>query len=338
MELRSLFVRMPSPVTVAGRAAARHDPTAGTRPDSLRGRRLAEMVAFFAVLVAIDHAFFAGGAFVGVDPHPFWGPVLLMTVTYGSGMGLVSALVATIIWVVDHGPLGAGDHLERILAISIMPMLWTTSALVIGEITSNRLIRLSKLAQNRVKLKRDLHKLVDMIRQLLRTNRDLQVRIALEERTLEDAFFAAAELVDARGEQRTAGIERLVRLVMGRADFIFYHVVEGRLVPVLRSPGAQGELALADLFENPRARGDDDAIIPIRQDCHAVPVYAEGDPVLRSVLLVEGGGDGPLGQSRRATLIQVARSVDHLMPRPDAREGLLMFIGHPRAVQQEHAV
>ncbi|MEO0031186.1 MAG: hypothetical protein RIS94_944 [Pseudomonadota bacterium] len=340
MELKSLFVRTPLPPPGAPASAGKEagaDPRLPQSPDGLRWRPIMEMAAIFGILSGIDHLVGTGGAFANVDPHPFWAPVLLMAVTYGSGMGLAAALAATAIWVADHGALGAGDHLQRMLALSIMPMLWVTSALVIGEISSSRLIRVARLAHQRVKLKRDQHKLVDMIRQLIRTNRALQVRIAVEERAVEDAVAAALELGEASADQRIAGIERLVALVTGSAAFAFYRVIDGDLVPVLRGAGAHGGLTMEDLVGYAAGRIDEDTVVRIGQDCHVVAVCSGGDPVLDGVLAVEGAARGPLGESLQVALVQIARSLEGLVPRPLAQDAPLLLNGHPRALVQDHA-
>lgn len=337
MELKALFARTPAAAAGTIKGTAVPVPVERAAPDRLRGRPLVEMFGIFAILCGIDHGMGSGGAFVGIEPHPFWLPVLLMAVTYGSGMGLASALAATIIWIVDHGPLGDGDHLQRMLTLSILPMLWATSALVIGEISSSRLIRLARLAQQRVTLKRDQNKLVDMIRQLTRANRALQVRIAVEDRALEDAVVAAMELVEARADQRIAGTERLVRLVTGTADFVFYRVMDGELVAVLQGRGAHGEMMMADLLGSGELGDNEDAIIRIGPDCHAVPLYADGDAVLHGVFVVEGVSKGPLSQSLRVALVQIARSLDRLVPRLKPQDAPLFPVAHPRVVVQGHA-
>jgi len=56
---------------------------------------LLEIVFLLAVVLMVDHTFFAGDRFWGVQPHPFFFIVLLISVQYGAIEGLVTALLAS---------------------------------------------------------------------------------------------------------------------------------------------------------------------------------------------------------------------------------------------------
>ncbi|MCW1381898.1 hypothetical protein OLX02_03595 [Novosphingobium sp. KCTC 2891] len=326
MQLKSLFSRT-APVQLTSRAPPPDETLQppSTPAPSLPGsppkvRLLAEMAVVFSILLGIDHTFFAGHAYAGVEPNPYWLPVLLMATCYGSGAGLSAAIVATAIWVTAPAHGAAGDHLQRMLSLSILPMLWVIAALLIGEITSNRLTTIRKLARHRNKLQRDQHKLAETISDLAQTNRRLQVRIVTEERTVGDAVAAAIHLVEAGPAKQVAGIERLIALAAGNEAFTFYTVRDQQLMPLFRGSTARSDLSWGDLIERFGKGGPASDGQAIRLDCGELilPVYADGDPVLCGVLALESMsvdesvGKAVASQAMLAELQHVAQSLARL--------------------------
>src|SRR6185295_8768301 len=164
----------------------------------------------------------SGTAFAHIDPNPYWIPVLVMAVCYGSGMGLVAAITATLIWVAAPHRHPGGDHLEAMLSISILPMLWVIAATVVGELTTSRLENIDRLQGRGARQEEELATLAETVAHLARTNRTLQVRIATEEHTVGRAIAAAVDLLDANSARMAHGLERLVALAVQSEDFVCY--------------------------------------------------------------------------------------------------------------------
>lgn len=336
MQIKSLLLGIPT----AGENVSPGMRTSGLRPaNATSARPFVETLLFFVLLVVVDHAVAAGDAFAALEPHPFWLPVILMAVAYGSGPGLLAAILASLIWVLDGEQVQTGDHLERMLSLSILPMLWVTTALVTGEITSSHLGAMRRLARHRNRLTREQNKLTEIIGELAETNRALQVRIALEERTIADAIAAAVELVDMRPSQQLAGIERLVNVATKGGAFTFYVVVGDQLLPLLRGNGARGDLrsdgVIADIWRG--AIPGDQPIVQVSPRCAVVPVYADGDPYLRGLLSLEGMGEEVLTQSMRAALIHIAYSLGQLANEVPAPAEPMKLPQRPWLLAQEHA-
>lgn len=102
-------------------------------------RIAAELTAIFVLLVAIDKLFAARNGFAHFQPSPYWLPVLIMAISYGTWPGLAAAALATAAWLSMHDISPAGrDYFAYIFDISLPPLLWYSAAVVIGEVTNRR--------------------------------------------------------------------------------------------------------------------------------------------------------------------------------------------------------
>lgn len=283
-------------------------------------RIIVEMLVLFALLLGADHFFFAGRAFAGLEPNPYWLPVLAMAICYGSGMGIAAAVIATIIWTTAPGHDEGGDHLEKMLSLSILPMLWIITALAVGEITSNRLSVIQRISRHRNKLKRDHHKLAETIRDLAQTNRLLQVRFATEEHTVGQAIAVAADLVDGTHASQIAGVERLIALATQSESFTYYSVIGAQLEPMFRGRADHeptDDLSWSDLVQTLRSRDERKhrAVFQTSRGALILPVFDNGNQVVIGVLLINGIAEAKLTQSKVAEFAQVAHSLARLADR-----------------------
>lgn len=186
----------------------------------------AEMAAIFATLLAIDNLLLHGDAFSRLNPNPYWLPVLVMAITYGTGMGLIAGTVASAIWLSwpHTWPDAFSDHLEAQLRLSVMPMLWMVAALVLGEVTASRIARLASHEERHRAMEHNWQRLAEVIARLTSTNRKLQVRIATEQRTVNQAVAAAVGLAEPDPAHQIDAIARLIALAAQTEDFTFYDV------------------------------------------------------------------------------------------------------------------
>ncbi len=70
-----------------------------------------------------------------LEPSPFWVPVLLLSLQYGTVAGLLAAAVATLAYTINGLPEQAiGENLFAfLLRIWALPILWIGVALVLGQ-------------------------------------------------------------------------------------------------------------------------------------------------------------------------------------------------------------
>lgn len=182
-----------------------------------------EMLVLYALLLVVDHRFLAGHAFAGLEINPYWLPVVVMALAYGSGFGLASAAIASGIWIAArHNDVGMGDELQHLLRLSLLPMLWTVVALIIGEVSAARLSAIEEHEKRSEEGHRRQEQTADALANLASINRSLQIRIATENLSIGEAIAVAVDLVDPKPANQVRAIERLVALATQTEDFTFF--------------------------------------------------------------------------------------------------------------------
>ena len=276
----------------------------------------AEMLVIFAALLAIDHLLLGGGAFRQLNPNPYWLPVLVMAITYGTGMGLVAGAIASAIWLSwPHDWQHLSDHFEMQLRLSIMPLLWMVTALVVGEVTASRMSRLAAHEERHQAMDHNWQRLAEVIARLTSINRKLQVRIATEQRTVNQAVAAAIGLAEPDPAHQIDAIAKLIALAAQTEDFTFYDVRAGQVVARFAGRDATGRpsdlsrSALAQsLLEEPRllheGRTSDQGILA-HFGLIALPVFREDDE-LGGVIVIHSAPNLRITEARIAELAHVA--------------------------------
>lgn len=198
-----------------------------------RARKLIELLAMFAALALLASVLTHGHGFAGMQPHPLWIPVLAMALAYGTGAGVAAATMATAWWLVEaQGIAGRGDYLDRLLHLSLPPLMWFVAAAVVGEVTLARTRRRERQSRKLAAARHDLARLGTAIEELTRTNRALQVQIATDERTTGHIIAAAARLATPDAAARRAALAELIARAAGSADFTCYLVAADRTARV----------------------------------------------------------------------------------------------------------
>lgn len=112
-----------------------------------------EGVLIFAVLMIVEWVTPGRATLAHVAPHPFWIPVILMTVRKGSASGLAAAGLATALAWVAGWPSQSPqeDYYTFSLRVWREPILWIIAALVVGA-QRNRQIRDRQALEDRLRL------------------------------------------------------------------------------------------------------------------------------------------------------------------------------------------
>lgn len=119
-----------------------------TATDSERGREassgglpllppasgLIELVVLTALIVLVDRIV-PDVEFSDIQPNPFWLPVLLLSLQYGTVSGLLAAGVALLVTVLSGLPQeGVGEnHFNYALRVYTQPILWFAAAVILGQ-------------------------------------------------------------------------------------------------------------------------------------------------------------------------------------------------------------
>ena len=256
----------------------------------------AEMLVLFAILIAIDHGLSHGDAYTGLNPNPYWLPVLVMAIAYGTGMGLVAGAIASAIWLGQANIWsGSADHLEQQLRLSIQPMLWMVAALIVGEVTASRRNRIADQKRQHQAMLRDGEKLAEVMARLADTNRRLQVRIATEQRTVVEAIAAGLDLSESDSEHQIDAVSRMIALVARTEDFTFYDVRGSQVVARFCGRATSGQARdlsrsmLAEaMFAKPRVLQNDDPAdqaILAQVGAIALPIMGARDQLVGIIII-----------------------------------------------------
>jgi hypothetical protein len=295
-------------------------------------RKLAELLVLFGILFGIDHLLLSGDAFATVEPNPYWLPVLVLAMSYGTGMGLAAAAIASLLWIMAPHQWPSGtDQLGEQHQLSLLPLLWTMAALLIGEVTASRKARYESLSKRHEELADDWEKAAATFANLSKINRDLQVRIAAEQKIGGQAISAAAGLVQPDQLSQTEALTRLIALSVLSDDFTYYQVRGDRIVAQLQGAAAHGQpidvsqTALAQtIAKQPR-------IIHIGQErsrallqdfgIAAIPVRDEVNGALTAILVIHSADKLQLNAAKLAEFSQIAKAIGRysaVLARPHA--------------------
>ena len=112
-----------------------------------------EAALIFLVLLGIEWVTPGHATLARIAPHPFWIPVILMSVQNGSASGLAAAGLATVLAWVAGWPAQTPqeDFYTYSLRVWREPILWIIGALVIGS-QRNRQIRDRQALEERLRL------------------------------------------------------------------------------------------------------------------------------------------------------------------------------------------
>ncbi|WP_176591039.1 hypothetical protein [Sphingobium sp. EM0848] len=275
-----------------------------------------EMLVLFGILAAIDKGLLSGDAFSNLNPNPYWLPVLVMATAYGTGMGLLAGVIASAIWLswstVWSGP---ADHLEQQLRMSIQPMLWMVTALIVGEVTANRRNRIADQQRQQQAMDRNWKKMADVVARLTDINRRLQVRIATEQRTVVHAIAAGLGLSEPDPERQIDAIARMIALAAQTEDFTYYDVRGNQVVARFggrKTSGQPSDLTKSVLVQamlaGPRVvQGNDpaDQAMMAQIGSIALPVIGPGEQ-LAGIIIIHGLTGIRITQAYMAQLLHVA--------------------------------
>lgn len=295
-------------------------------------RILAEMLIIFGVLWVVDHYFAGGRAFQGLDPNPYWLPILLFSLAYGTGMGVVAAGLATALWMmVPHPPAPGADQLQLLLDVSLLPMLWVIVALFLGEVTGHRRGVIDELERRAMELEDQQAKISETLADLSNVNRELQLRITTENLAVGDAIDAAFDLIQSDRARQVDAVERLISLAARTEDFTFFDVRDDRAVARFQGAAAAGRpcdlsrTALAQsLLASPLLNGecrdaDPNSLAPV--DELSVPVRSGERGQLSALLLIHSLPPDMLTESKIAELTHVAELLGRMPPLEAAHDG-----------------
>ena len=106
-----------------------------------------ELVILFAALAVIDRLIMTPGDFAKLQPHPYWLPVILLSLQYGTADGMLAATVAILLDLALGWPSQgvAEDYYRYVVRVWAVPICWILTAIVIGEVRARQRTRIIEL-------------------------------------------------------------------------------------------------------------------------------------------------------------------------------------------------
>ena len=197
----------------------------------LRRTAWIETLVFLLVLVVVDLIWFDGRRFIEVHPHPFWIIVLLASVQYGSGAGIVATLLSSTLLLTGNLPeMGLDEDLHQwMLDLSARPLMWLAASVVIGELSARNIRERRNMAME-LALARNHEKTITASFEELQGLRErLEVRVAGQLRTVSKTWQAARAIQQLDPAQVLMGVTEMVSTLLEPKKFSVFTFTDNRL-------------------------------------------------------------------------------------------------------------
>ncbi len=209
----------------------------------IRQTALIEIVVYLGVMLALDYFIFGGDRFRDVSPHPFWPLVLLLSAQYGTAEGLLAAAAATLALLLGGVPQQTitEDMYQHLFGIVKNPLLWSVSAVVLGEVRMRHVREAQHLEigmENTSAKTADLSKAYERL-QAVRSS--LESRIAGQIRTGMTMYQAMRALDRTDPNEVLMGVAETVNAVMNPEKFSVYLLSDDAMEIVLGQGWAQDD-------------------------------------------------------------------------------------------------
>ena len=183
-----------------------------------------EIGLFIGVALGLDFAFFGGTRYATLNPHPYWIIVLLASVQYGTGEGLLAAVSSTLALVVGNMPEQTIDQgtYEFLLDVLSQPLMWFLSVVVIGALRNRQLRERTQLYDSLGQTERRLHRATTANERLSRQKESLEVRVAGQLSTFVKTYQAAQAIERSEPGEVLLGVVDVIRAVIRAEKFSLF--------------------------------------------------------------------------------------------------------------------
>lgn len=206
-----------------------------------------ELAAIVLAIVAIDWLLPAHGL-TEVGPSPYWLPVLLMSLQYGTVSGLLAAGVGIAMTMLPGVPeQGVGEnHFAYLLRIWAQPILWIAVAVLLGQFRIRQIAVKRELIQQVEELSTQRQSLADYANNLRQRCETIERSIAGGDELTGLGLLADARLLSDPSHDLDAALGRVMgRLAPGSRASV-YIVDSDRLLKLATSAGDTAPLLLAE--------------------------------------------------------------------------------------------
>ena len=194
-----------------------------------------ELIVFFSVMLMLDRLINTSAIrYSDISPHPFWIPVLLCSVHYGTREGWLATIMATLALLIGNMPIMSfgQDYYDYLFSISKNPLLWLIVSTILGELT------LFKKAENAA-LSAQIDHLQQAFYRLTETNANLAAEYSRASQTLVDRAKSPIALLQSiptlfglSVSEVLQGLDNSVKNLFDPESFIVFRCSREALVPL----------------------------------------------------------------------------------------------------------
>ena len=108
-----------------------------------------ELIILFGLLIAVETVIMSPGDFAKLQPHPYWLPVILLSLQYGTADGVLAAATAIVVGLLLGWPSqGIGeDYYRYVIRVWAVPIAWIMASIVIGEVRARQRSQIVELTR-----------------------------------------------------------------------------------------------------------------------------------------------------------------------------------------------
>jgi hypothetical protein len=216
-----------------------------------------EIMLIFSLLMVVEWIIPGSASLSSMNPHPFWLPVVVLSIQYGSATGLFVAAVATAASWVAGWPAATPDEDFYSYSMRVWrePVLWTLSSLVIGGLRSRQIAECSDLKERLRAAEKQRDTIAKMAGDLQTCLAGLERAVATQKaQTVEGALESLETLRRSQPGSTMAALQASISLWLGGAKCVVYVSGKYGLGPPVDGGGSRCEVASAAALPKRNAR------------------------------------------------------------------------------------
>lgn len=201
----------------------------------LRRTAVVETLTFLIGLTLLNFFFGSGERFIGVNPHPFWIIILLVTVQYGTREGIFAAIASIVfLYAGNIPPMAFNETLfDYRLRLFLQPTLWIVTATVLGEMRLRVEFDRQRYRDAAKKARSEAETIASAYEQLKERKEQVEVRLASQIDTLATAYSSLRSLESLNPAQIFVSLKDFVHQSVKPEKFSLYAFSEGGFESVI---------------------------------------------------------------------------------------------------------
>lgn len=209
------------------------------------------LLLIFALLLLVELALPGPARLASINPHPFWIPVILLSMQYGTTGGLAAALtgIGLTTLIGFPGREGGEEFYEYANRIWRDPILWLGTSVVLGGFRSQELYKFETLREKLAIADGQRQSIAQLCNQLKVQCESLErSRACANDRSIETGLAALADVRNARPENLRRSIETALDVLLGPGCHGALICRDHRLLDVITPDGGAAEKSQATIW------------------------------------------------------------------------------------------